>query len=151
MSEGTEEKIVYDTVEIQKILPHRYPFLLIDKIIEFKDNDRIVAIKNATINEPFFGGHFPGMPVMPGVLILEAMAQTAAVLATNSSNGVDRDKTIFLVGADNVRWKKKVLPGDTLRIEMHSLKKRRPMWVMSGSVYVDGKVVATGTISAAEV
>lgn len=143
-------RVIYDTVQIQGIIPHRYPFLLIDKVIEFIDNEKVVAIKNVTANEPFFTGHFPGMPIMPGVLILEAMAQAGAILAIKSNDGVAPGKTVFLVGADDFRWKKKVVPGDTLRIEMKSVKKRRPMWVMSGEVYVDGKVVASGTISAAE-
>jgi 3-hydroxyacyl-[acyl-carrier-protein] dehydratase len=144
------ESVIYDNVQIQEIIPHRYPFLLIDKVVEFVDNEKVVAIKNVTANEPYFQGHFPGMPIMPGALILEAMAQTGAILAIKSEDGVAKGKTVFLVGADDFRWKKKVVPGDTLRIEMKSVKKRRPMWVMSGEVFVDGKIVASGTISAAE-
>ncbi len=145
-----DEKVIYDVRQIQKILPHRYPFLMIDKIVEFVDNERVVGIKNVTINEPFFQGHFPGRPVMPGVMLLESMAQTAAILAKSSTDGVNPGKTVFLIGATDFKWKKMVLPGDTLRIEMLSVKKRRPIWVMSGSVTVDGKLVASGTISAAE-
>jgi beta-hydroxyacyl-ACP dehydratase FabZ len=148
--EEREEKIVYDASQILEILPHRYPFLMIDKIIDFEDNKRIVGIKNVTINEPFFPGHFPGQPVMPGVMILEAMAQTAAVLAKQSIDGVKPDKTVFLVGATDCKWKRKVVPGDTLRIEMTSVRKRRPLWIMSGEVTVDGKFVASATLSAAE-
>jgi len=150
MVEKENGAVVYDISQIQEILPHRYPFLLIDRVVEFVDNERVVAIKNVTANEPFFQGHFPGMPIMPGVLILEAMAQAGAILAIKSADGVAKGKTVFLVGADDFRWKKKVTPGDTLRIEMKSVKKRRPMWVMSGEVFVDGKIVASGTISAAE-
>lgn len=145
-----EEKVIYNISQIQEIIPHRYPFLLIDKVVEFEDSQRVVAIKNVTINEPFFQGHFPGMPIMPGVLILEAMAQTAAILATKSTDGVEPGKTVFLVGAEGCRWKRKIVPGDTLRIEMRSAKKRRPMWVMEGDVFVDGKLAASATISAAE-
>jgi beta-hydroxyacyl-ACP dehydratase FabZ len=114
------------------------------------DNERIVGIKNVTIGEPFFQGHFPGKPVMPGALILEAMAQTAAILAHVSKEGVMPGKLIYLIGATDFKWKKVVIPGDTLRIEMFSIKKRRPLWIMNGNVLVDGKIVASGTISAAE-
>lgn len=145
-----EEKVIYDINAIKEIIPHRYPFLLIDRVIEFVDNERACAIKNVTANEPFFNGHFPNLPIMPGVLILEAIAQTAAILATKSTDGVGKDKTVFLVGADEFRWKRKVVPGDTLRIEVKSVKKRRPMWVMSGEAYVGSKLVACGTLSAAE-
>lgn len=145
-----EEKVIYDVLGIQKIIPHRYPFLLIDKIVEYEDNQRVVGLKNVTANEYFFQGHFPGRPVMPGVLILEAMAQTAAVLARTSTDGVYPDKTVFLVGATDVKWKKQVVPGDTLRLEMTSVRKRRPLWVMSGVATVSGRIVATATLSAAE-
>jgi 3-hydroxyacyl-[acyl-carrier-protein] dehydratase len=148
--EISKDKVIFDSIEIQKILPHRYPFLLIDRIVEFVDNQRIVAIKNVSINEEFFQGHFPGRPVMPGVLILEAMAQTGAILARVSKEGVLPGKTVFLVGATDVKWKKQVVPGDTLRLELESVKKRRPLWIMKGTAYVDGKVVAQGTFSAAE-
>lgn len=148
--ETTENAVVFDSVQIQDIIPHRYPFLLVDKIIEFVDNQRIVGIKNVTINEPFFMGHFPGQPVMPGVLILEAMAQTAAILAKRSVDGVNPNKSVFLVGANDFKWKRKVVPGDTLRIVMTSVRKRRPLWVMQGEVFVEGKLVATGTMSAME-
>lgn len=147
---NAREGVIYDTVGIQKIIPHRYPFLMIDKIIEFEDNKRIVGIKNVTANEPFFTGHFPGRPVMPGVMILEALAQTGAILARTSVDGVDPSKTVFLVGATDIKWKRMVFPGDTLHLEMHSLKKRRPLWIMSGVASVDGKMVASATITAAE-
>jgi len=150
MSENEDEKIIYNTVQIQEIIPHRFPFLLIDKIIEFEDNVRIVGIKNVTFNEPFFPGHFPGRPVMPGVLILEAMAQTGAILARRSENGVLAHKTVFLVSCDKVKLKKMVFPGDTMRIEMNSVKKRRPIWMMSGTVTVNGKLAASADITAAE-
>ncbi len=145
-----EENIVYDSIQIQEIIPHRYPFLMIDRIVEFVDNERVVGIKNVTMNEPYFTGHFPGRPVMPGVMILEAMAQTGAILARRSQDGVGPNKTVFLVGATDCKWKRQVVPGDTLRIEMVSVRKRRPLWIMSGTVTVGDKVVATATISAAE-
>ncbi|NDC37606.1 MAG: 3-hydroxyacyl-[acyl-carrier-protein] dehydratase FabZ [Proteobacteria bacterium] len=144
------EKVVYTTEQIMEIIPHRYPFLLIDKIVEFEDAVRVVGIKNVSANEPFFQGHFPGRPVMPGVLIIEAMAQTAAVFAKKSTGGVLPNKTVFLVGANDMRFKQMVLPGDTMRIEMRSYKRKRPLWIMDGTVWVNGKVVATGQISAVE-
>lgn len=150
MSERVVEGVIYDAVKIMEILPHRYPFLMVDKIIEFVDNERAVGIKNVTINEPFFEGHFPGRPVMPGAMILEAMAQTGAILARESKDGVIATKTVFLIGATDFKWKKQVLPGDTLRIEMVSVKKRRPIWIMRGEATVNGVLVASGTISAAE-
>jgi beta-hydroxyacyl-ACP dehydratase FabZ len=146
-----EKKIVFDYGQIVEILPHRYPFLFVDKIIEFEDNKKIIGVKNVTINEPFFVGHFPGRPVMPGVLALEAMAQVAAIFAIKSTNGVLPGKTVFLTGVNNVKWRKQILPGDTLLIEMFSVKKRRPLWFMKGNVFVDGKQAVYAEISAAEV
>lgn len=150
MEETREEKVIYGPQDILRILPHRYPFLMIDKVVEFEDNQRIVGIKNVTFNEPFFTGHFPGQPVMPGVMILEAMAQTGAILAKESQDGVRPEKTVFLVSATDCKWKRKVLPGDTLRIEMRSVKKRRPIWIMSGEVTIGGEFAASCTLSAAE-
>lgn len=141
--------ITMDVLEIQKWIPHRYPFLLIDKVTNLVPNETITSIKNVTANEEFFQGHFPGHPVMPGVLIMEAMAQTAAVFARYSEAELLKGKTFYLVGADNFKWKKMVLPGDQLVIVMKSVKKRNPLWIMDGEVSVDGKVVATGRLSAA--
>lgn len=146
-----EHEIVYSIDEIQDILMHRYPFLLVDRVVEFIDGDRIVGLKNVSINEPFFQGHFPGRPVMPGVLIMEAMAQTAAILAKESTNGCAEGKAILLVGADNFKWKKMVVPGDTLRIEMIFRKKKASLWIIDGEVTVEGRMAAKGTISAIEV
>ena len=144
------EGVHFTLQDILKIIPHRYPFLMVDKIVEFVDNERIVGIKNVTVNEPFFTGHFPERPVMPGVMIIEAMAQTGAILARCSVDGVIKEKTVFLVGATDFKFKRMVVPGDTLRIEMRSVRKRRPLWIMEGEASVDGKVVASGTLSAAE-
>lgn len=145
-----ESKIVYNVEQVMEIIPQRYPFLMIDRVIELIDNHKIVAIKNVTMNEPFFMGHFPGRPVMPGAMIMEAMAQAGSILARVSKDGVDPSKQVFLVGLTDYKFKRMVVPGDTMRIEMFSLKKRRPLWFMSGSVYVDGKLCVSGTLSAAE-
>jgi 3-hydroxyacyl-[acyl-carrier-protein] dehydratase len=142
-------QVTMDVLEIQRWIPHRYPFLLIDKVTNLIPNETITSVKNVTANEEFFQGHFPGHPVMPGVLIMEAMAQTAAVFARYSEPELLKGKTFYLVGADNFKWKKMVLPGDQLIIVMKSVKKRNPLWIMDGEVSVDGRVVATGTLSAA--
>jgi len=141
--------VTMDVLEIQKWIPHRYPFLLIDKVTNLIPNETITSVKNITANEEFFQGHFPGHPVMPGVLIMEAMAQTAAVFARYSEAELLKGKTFYLVGADNFKWKKMVVPGDQLTIVMRSVKKRNPLWIMDGEVLVDGKIVASGTLSAA--
>jgi 3-hydroxyacyl-[acyl-carrier-protein] dehydratase len=144
-----QEKITMDIMEIRKWLPHRYPFLLIDRILDLVPDSYIVALKNVTTNEQFFEGHFPEKPVMPGVLICEAMAQAAAVFARYSEPVLLKDKNLYLVGADSFKWKKMVMPGDTLKITMRSVRKRNPLWVMEGDVMVDGSIVASGTITAA--
>jgi beta-hydroxyacyl-ACP dehydratase FabZ len=148
--EDETEFVPFGIERIKQVLPHRYPFLLIDRVVEFKENERIVGLKAVTANEPFFQGHFPSYMIMPGVLILEAMAQLGGILANISSDGVGEGKIIMLVGADNFRWKKPVVPGDLLKIEMESIKKRRPVWRMKGSVYVDDQLVVCGEITAAE-
>ena len=150
-AEAPPSPMALDVLAIQKLIPHRYPFLFVDRVLEFQDNHRILVTKNVSANEPFFQGHFPTRPVMPGVLILEAMAQAAAILSRLSTEGVPADKMMYLVGANDVRWKKQVVPGDTLHIEMTFERKRRPMWFLKGRVTVDGKLVAEGTITAAEV
>ena len=141
--------VTMDVLEIQRWIPHRYPFLLIDRVLDLVPNVAITSIKNVTANEEFFQGHFPGQPVMPGVLIMEAMAQTAAVFARYSEAELLKNKTFYLVGADTFKWKKMVVPGDQLRIAMKSVKKRNPLWIMDGEVLVDGKVVASGRLTAA--
>ena len=131
---------VLDINDIRGILPHRYPFLLVDRIVEM-EAERIVGIKNVTLNEPFFQGHFPDFPVMPGVLIVEAMAQTAGVLILKSME--DRHcKLVLLVAVENARFRKPVVPGDTLRMEMKVLKRKASVAKMAGIATVDGAVVA---------
>lgn len=134
-----------DIGRILEILPHRYPILLVDRIVEIEPRKRIVGIKNVTMNEPFFSGHFPGNPVMPGVLILEAMAQVGAVLWANEE--VDMSgKFMFFTGADKVRFRRQVIPGDQLRCELEVLKARSRTFKMQGRATVDGELVAEATL-----
>jgi 3-hydroxyacyl-[acyl-carrier-protein] dehydratase len=131
---------ILDIEEIRNILPHRYPMLLVDRILELEP-ERIVGIKNVTVNEPFFQGHFPDFPVMPGVLIVEAMAQVAGVLVLKSIP--DRaSKLVLLAGIDNARFRRQVLPGDQLRIEMKVVRRKASVAKMQGVATVDGAVVA---------
>ena len=148
--ENKSEQVLWDIKKVREFLPHRYPFLFIDKVVEFVDGVRIVAIKNVSINEEYFEGHFPEQPVMPGVLMLEAIAQAGLILAKASSSGISAGTYLYLTGASDVKWRRMVNPGDTLRIEVTFVKRRKPLWIMSGVVSVDGRVVAEGTISAAE-
>lgn len=128
--------------EIMKLLPHAYPFLLVDRIVEIEPEKRIVGIKNVTYNEPFFPGHFPGRPIMPGVLIVEAMAQTAGVLVFKSLPEMEHGRAVYFLGIDNVRFRKPVTPGDQLRLEVEISKHRQAIWGFRGKALVDGKVVA---------
>jgi beta-hydroxyacyl-ACP dehydratase FabZ len=137
---------IIDITEILEILPHRYPLLLVDRIIEFTPRQRIVGIKNVTINEPFFQGHFPGAPVMPGVMILEAMAQTAGVLMYHEVDD-HKSKLMYFTGLDNVRWRQPVFPGDTLRIELTVLRLKSRYMKLRGEAFVDGQLVAEAEIT----
>jgi beta-hydroxyacyl-ACP dehydratase FabZ len=135
---------ILDVNEIRTILPHRYPFLLVDRIVEL-EADRVVGIKNVTVNEPFFTGHFPDFPVMPGVLIVEAMAQTAGVLVLRSIP--DREnKLVFLVSVDAARFRKPVVPGDQLRLEMKVIKRKGMVAKMAGAATVNGVLVAEAEV-----
>jgi 3-hydroxyacyl-[acyl-carrier-protein] dehydratase len=147
---ATEEKMdnAFDIQEIMKLLPHRYPFIMIDRILELTPGEKVVALKNVTINEPFFQGHFPENPIMPGVLIIEAMGQAAAVLAAKSLDRESHGSLIYFMGMDKVKFRKPVTPGDQLIFEMKFLKKRRKVFKMSGTAYVDKKVVAQAELMA---
>jgi len=136
-----------DNVEIQSILPHRYPFLLVDRIQELDPDRRIVGLKNVTINEPFFQGHFPGRPVMPGVLILEALAQVGGLLAFKSLGPAGRP-VVYLTGIDGAKFRKPVVPGDILRLEVDVLKKRAPFWKMQGRAFVESELVCEAEVTA---
>jgi 3-hydroxyacyl-[acyl-carrier-protein] dehydratase len=134
-----------DIQKIQSLLPHRYPFLLVDRVIESEPGKRLVAIKNVTINEPFFQGHFPSKPVMPGVLLIEAMAQATGLLAMESAD-VPKEAIYYLVGVDKARFKQPVVPGDQLVFEVEVLKHRRDIWVFAAEAKVDGNMVASAEI-----
>ncbi|MBF0307900.1 MAG: 3-hydroxyacyl-ACP dehydratase FabZ [Magnetococcales bacterium] len=134
--------------EILQALPHRYPFLLVDRILSVEDNQRIVAIKNVTFNEPQFTGHFPDHPVMPGVLILEAMAQASALLASRIDPEAVRGRLVYFMAIDGARFRKPVVPGDQMRIEMTLLKRRGDVWKFTGKVTTDNQVAAEAELMA---
>jgi len=136
-----------NAVEVMKRLPHRYPFLLVDGIESFDENTSIIGIKNVTINEPFFQGHFPGHPIMPGVLIVEAMAQVGGVFAS-LNDGVGDDKVTYFTGIDKVKFRKPVVPGDVLRLELVLMKFRRGIYQFSGKAYVGETLVAQAELKA---
>jgi len=137
-----------DIVEILKLLPHRYPFIMIDRVTELVIGERIKALKNVTINEPFFQGHFPVMPVMPGVMILEGLAQAAAVMAYVTMREYVGTKLVYFAGLDQVRFRQKVSPGDQLIYEVKTIKRKLSLWNLEGKAYVDGKLVAEAILMA---
>jgi beta-hydroxyacyl-ACP dehydratase FabZ len=138
-----------DGEEIKRILPHRYPFLLVDRIISLEPGKRIVGLKNITINEPFFQGHFPGRPIMPGVLIVEALAQVGGILALLSTPEQLGNPAIFLLGLDKVRFRKPVVPGDQLVLELQALRGGKKFWKMQGKAFVNETLVAEAELMAA--
>jgi 3-hydroxyacyl-[acyl-carrier-protein] dehydratase len=147
VTEGKMDK-AFDIQEIMKLLPHRYPFIMIDRILELTPGEKVIALKNVTINEPFFQGHFPENPIMPGVLIIEAMGQAGAVLAAKSLELEPHGSLIYFMGMDKVKFRKPVTPGDQLIFEMKFLKQRRNVFRMSGTAYVDENVVAQAELMA---
>ena len=134
-----------DAKGIQEIIPHRYPFLLVDRIIELESGARAVGIKNVTVNEPFFQGHFPGQPIMPGVLIVEALAQVGAVAILSLE--ANRGKLVLFAGIDGLRFRRPVLPGDTLRLEVSLTKMRGPVGKGAAKATVDGQIAAQGELT----
>ncbi|MFQ5983305.1 MAG: 3-hydroxyacyl-ACP dehydratase FabZ [Woeseiaceae bacterium] len=145
----TDESQSLDIVQIQNLLPHRYPFLLIDRVIDYRPGASITAIKNVTVNEPFFEGHFPGQPIMPGVLIIEAMAQAGGVLYYMSEEMADRHRFFYLVAVDEARFRRPVLPGDRLQLDVRVARKRRSMWRFDCSSSVDGGQAVSAVIMCA--
>jgi 3-hydroxyacyl-[acyl-carrier-protein] dehydratase len=138
----------YDIQAIMEMLPHRYPFLLVDRVIKLIPGEQVAALKNVTINEPFFQGHFPTKPVMPGVLIIEAMAQAGGILAYQTAPSEKRNRLIYFMGMDKVRFRKMVLPGDQIILEAKILKFRSKVAKMSGTATVDGQLVAEAELMA---
>ena len=137
--------------EIKDLLPHRYPFLLLDRVIEYQESERIVCIKNVTINEQIFNGHFPATPVFPGVLIVEALAQASGVLAFRSRNRSISDGYIYyLAGTDKTKFKRSVVPGDQLRLEVEIINMRQHWMKASGKAYVDDDLVCSSLLTCAE-
>lgn len=134
--------------EIMNLLPHRYPFLLVDKVLEMEEGKRIVSIKNVSINEPFFQGHFPGSPIMPGVLLIEAMAQTWGILVLNSERGKAGSKNVLFLGIDKARFRKPVYPGDQVRFELEALNFKRSIWKFKGKAFVEDSLVAEAELMA---
>ena len=139
---------VLDILAIMQRLPHRYPFLLIDRIVRFVPGEEIVALKNVTMNEPFFQGHFPAKPVMPGVLIIEALAQAGGILAAEIRGPEKQGEIIYFMGMDAVRFRKPVVPGDQLVLEARVLKMRSRVAKMAGRALVDGQLVAEAELMA---
>ncbi|MEH6582825.1 MAG: 3-hydroxyacyl-ACP dehydratase FabZ [Halioglobus sp.] len=140
-----------DVNEIRKYLPHRYPFLLVDRVVELTEGESIVAYKNLTINEPFFDGHFPGQPVFPGVLLLEAMAQAAGILGFKTMNKTPEDGSIYyFVGADKLRFKRPCVPGDQVMLRANIVSDRRGIWKFDVSADVDGELCASASILCAD-
>jgi 3-hydroxyacyl-[acyl-carrier-protein] dehydratase len=147
----TAELESVDILGLLELLPHRYPMLLVDKIVDIDGDDRGTGIKNVTFNEPQFQGHLPGRPVFPGVLLIEAMAQTAGamcVLKTKKAAGAGKPSVVYFMTIDNVKFRKPVMPGDTVHFHMTKLKQRANMWWYRGEAKVDGKLVAEGEVSA---
>jgi 3-hydroxyacyl-[acyl-carrier-protein] dehydratase len=136
-----------DINEIRKYLPHRFPFLMIDRVLDYQPDGTLTAVKNVTVNEPFFPGHFPHQPVMPGVLIIEAMAQACAVLSMKTLDIIPDEKSVYyFVGIDKARFKRAVGPGDQLRIEVAVKRKMKGIWLFDATASVDGEVCASAEL-----
>jgi len=148
MQDTTPQNLSMDIQRILRLLPHRYPFLLVDRVVECVSGSHIRAYKNVTFNEPFFQGHFPGAPIMPGVLILEALAQTGGLLAVSGMESLD-DKLFLFTGLDGVKFRRQVVPGDRLDLECSNLRMKLKLCKMDARAYVDGKLAAEAQITAA--
>lgn len=145
----TDGSTKLDIVQIQNLLPHRYPFLLVDRVTDCQPGISVTAIKNVTINEPFFQGHFEGRPIMPGVLIIEAMAQAGGILYYQSSDDMEAGQLFYLVAIDDARFRRPVVPGDQLQMDVSVVRKRRSMWRFNCSASVDGVQAVSAVIMCA--
>ncbi|MBT4922573.1 MAG: 3-hydroxyacyl-ACP dehydratase FabZ [Rickettsiales bacterium] len=134
--------------EIIKLIPHRYPIMLVDRVVDYKANEYAEGIKNVTYNEPQFNGHFPGHPIMPGVLIVEALAQTSAILVSKSNLDNPEEKLVYFMSIDKAKFRKPVIPGDTVKLRVDVIQHRGGVWRFEGKAYVDDKVVAECSFSA---
>lgn len=137
-----------DVVRIMEMIPHRYPILLVDRVIDYVEGESAVGLKNVTMNEPHFNGHFPGMPVMPGVLIVEAMAQTSALLVVQTLGAEAQGKIVYFMSIDNAKFRKPVVPGDALHIHVEKIQNRGRVWKFQGTAKVDGNVCAEAVVTA---
>ncbi len=146
VTSGFDILISMDINKVMSRLPHRYPFLLVDRVLECEPGERLLAIKNVTINEPFFQGHFPVKPIMPGVLIIEALAQATGLLAMETEPERVGNSLYYFVGIDNARFKRPVVPGDQMALEVWFQKERRNIWKFNGEARVDGKIAASAII-----
>jgi 3-hydroxyacyl-[acyl-carrier-protein] dehydratase len=138
----------FDITAVMEMIPHRYPILLVDRILEFVPGERAIGLKNVTFNEPHFQGHFPGWPVMPGVLIVEAMAQTSACLVVHTLGEEAKGKLVYFMSIDEAKFRKPVTPGDTMHIHVEKIQNRKNVWKFSGKAMVDGQLCAEATFSA---
>ncbi len=148
MATGQGETLAFDTEAVMEMIPHRYPFLMIDKVIDVVTGESATGIKNVTVGEPYFEGHFPVKRVMPGVLIIEAMAQTAAVLVVHALNLESEGRMVYFMTIDGARFRKPVVPGDTLELHVSKERQRGAVWKFTGRAEVDGKLVAEATFAA---
>ncbi len=149
--DGKEPAIAGTTIDIERLMtmiPHRYPFLMIDRVVDVVTNEGCTGIKNVSINEPFFQGHFPAKPVMPGVLIIEAMAQTSAVLVVHTLGAASEGKLVYFMSVDGARFRRPVVPGDQLRVHVRKERSRGNVWKFSAEAKVDGHLVAEATYAA---
>jgi len=143
------QKNVIEVEEIQKLIPHRYPMLLVDRVLDYEAGKWLHAIKNVTFNEPVFTGHFPGLAIFPGVMILECLAQATGILGFKTTNGREENEMYLFASIDNAKFKQPVVPGDTMHLHVEFIKERRGMWKFHGEAKVDGKIVCSADLMCA--